>query len=96
MKCLQLLKILLQSKDEELCNQFLDIFPALLQFLFHFRNRQQNLIYSQVLEIVRIIYSDFPKLQPPLVRKTAIIRKKPCLNLKGMLSTRQSQTFSKA
>ncbi|CAK76441.1 unnamed protein product (macronuclear) [Paramecium tetraurelia] len=56
MKCLQFFKILILQRDEEINKEVIMAFPNLISPLLLYKGLRENLIFSQFLEIVKIIY----------------------------------------
>lgn len=68
LKILQLIKMLLLSKDEDMQHSLRDCLPGLIWMFLSYRRRQENLIYAIMLQVIQIIYSVSPlSLQEALV-----------------------------
>ncbi|CAD8091572.1 unnamed protein product [Paramecium sonneborni] len=55
-KCLQFFKIMILQRDEDLNKQIIMALPNLISPLLVYKGLRENLIFSQLLEIIKIIY----------------------------------------
>ncbi|CAK82361.1 unnamed protein product (macronuclear) [Paramecium tetraurelia] len=55
-KCLQILKLVCLSRDEDINNDIIMTIPTLIHVILSYNGLRENLIFSQYLEIIKIIY----------------------------------------
>ncbi|CAD8078423.1 unnamed protein product [Paramecium sonneborni] len=55
-KCLQIIKLICLSRDDDINNEIITIIPNLISVILSYRGLRENLIFSQQLEIIKIIY----------------------------------------
>ncbi|CAK78017.1 unnamed protein product (macronuclear) [Paramecium tetraurelia] len=55
-KCLQIIKLICLSRDDDINNEITMIIPNLISVILAYKGLRENLIFSQQLEIIKIIY----------------------------------------
>ncbi|CAD8163815.1 unnamed protein product [Paramecium octaurelia] len=55
-KCLQIIKLICLSRDDDINNEIIMIIPNLINVILAYKGLRENLIFSQQLEIIKIIY----------------------------------------
>ncbi|CAD8156287.1 unnamed protein product [Paramecium pentaurelia] len=55
-KCLQIIKLICLSRDDDINNEIMMIIPNLINVILSYKGLRENLIFSQQLEIIKIIY----------------------------------------
>ncbi|CAD8077761.1 unnamed protein product [Paramecium sonneborni] len=55
-KCLQIIKLLCLFRDEDINNEIIMILPNLINVILSYKGLRENLLFSQQLEIIKIIY----------------------------------------
>lgn len=56
MKCLQYFKLITLSRDEDINNEIIVAMPNIMAVIIGYRRIRENLIFSQLLELIKIIY----------------------------------------